>query len=372
MTKNLSSGSDINDGQLLKVNSAAKCYHECRFLFNDIITTSSSSSRVLSCLLVRIISALKIAKWKCRKTFIMFCSCEGQEERRVVFCGIGHLQGWGDAKFDNIDGFYWWLWKPSQVGDVWLWGNCWLKHQVTRKDQTWCHCHHCHNQYNDHYYNHHKNHCSNHFNDHRHTTGGSLKQQAPPIEGLGGWKRAMWPPESHNRGTFPPSSLVSAACMTLLSQNPLTVSTTQRSTTYWTTTLSTTSTTTTTTTTTTTSTTTKPPVMLYNDHIVVSTDPDALATYGSILSGTWEIPQGQEKKHFSAFKNNQGSTQPPPWPPWSWVTTEKPPPGQTMKQKKHRKTTPHSTTFFSVNRNNRKPPKCKKKTLWGAFFLQPI
>ena len=86
-------------------------------------------------------------------------------------------------------------------------------------------------------------------------------------------------------------------CMILLSQNPLTVSTTQQSTTYWTTTQSTASTTTTTTTTTT-STTTKPPVMLYNDHIVVSTDPDALAIYGSILSGTWEIPQGQEKKIF--------------------------------------------------------------------------
>ena len=85
-------------------------------------------------------------------------SCEGQEERRVVFCGIGHLQGWGDVTIDNIDGFYWWLWKPSQVGDVWLWGNCWLKHQVTRKDQTWCHCHHCHNHHNDHCYNHHKNH----------------------------------------------------------------------------------------------------------------------------------------------------------------------------------------------------------------------
>ena len=79
--------------------------------FNAIIITSSSSSRVLSCLLVWIIiSALKIAKWKCRKTFIMFCSSEGQEERRAVFCGIGHLQGWGDVTFDNIDGFYWWLW----------------------------------------------------------------------------------------------------------------------------------------------------------------------------------------------------------------------------------------------------------------------
>ena len=70
--------------------------------------SSSSSSRVLSCLLVwMIISALKIAKWECRKTFIMFCSSEGQEERRVVFCGIGHLQGWGDVTFDNVDGFYW-------------------------------------------------------------------------------------------------------------------------------------------------------------------------------------------------------------------------------------------------------------------------
>ena len=138
--------------------------------------------------------------------------------------------------------------------------------------------------------------------------------------------------------------------MTLLSQNPLTVSTTQQSTTYWTTTQSTTSTTTTTT-----STTTKPPVMLYNDHIVVSTDPDALAIYGSILDGTWQIPQGQKKRYFFAFTINQGSTQPPPWETWPWATTEKPPPGQTMQQKFF-----YCHLFKSVHGNNRKLPQCKE------------
>ena len=180
------------------------------------------------------------------------------------------------------------------MGDVWLWGNCWLKHQVTRKDQTWCHCHHCHNHHNDHCYNHHKNHIIIMIiatlqavlssNKHRRSKGWVAGREQCDHQSL------------TTEVPFHHPALYLAVCMTLLSQNPLTVSTTQQSTTYWTTTQSTTSTTTTTTTTTTTSTTTKPPVMLYNDHIVVSTDPDALAIYGSILSGTWEIPQGQEKK----------------------------------------------------------------------------
>ena len=182
------------------------------------------------------------------------------------------------------------------MGDVWLWGNCWLKHQVTRKDQTWCHCHHCHNQYNDHCYNHHKIIAKIFImiiatlqavlssNKHRRSKGWVAGREQCDHQSL------------TTEVPFHHPALYLAVCMTLLSQNPLTVSTTQQSTTYWTTTQSTTSTTTTTTTTT--STTTKPPVMLYNDHIVVSTDPDALAIYGSILSGTWEIPQGQEKKIF--------------------------------------------------------------------------
>ena len=33
--------------------------------------------------------------------------------------------------------------------------------------------------------------------------------------------------------------------------------------------------------------------MLFNDHIVVSTDPEAIATFASVQSGTWHPPAGE-------------------------------------------------------------------------------